>query len=467
MVRGTNNIFLDINNADISITVAGGCLAAEIDIAPTNLVTAPAGSATLDLTLNPNFGAALNSPIAFNVDGTPSGNYIGKDANTGNCQSVNFGGTAYEVLSVTVGSSGTYNFSSMGSNSRIALFSQPYNNTGCTGFLNATGQLSQSMPGDPFSISNTPFNQALQAGDALSLVVFTPFGNIGNASVSYTGGQLFTATPAPPAATYSYTYGIINNATGNIVAFDPSADLSNATNFPAGSYTVFGVSYENTVNLGQFVGGPKSALVNAGAAQTACVRVSSNEVSVTIQAALPIELLSFTAVAKTSGNLVSWSTASETNASHFDVERLGADTWTSIGQVSATAPNGASYSFSDANPQAISYYRLRNTDLDGSSQLSTVVSVTRATAGQSFRLYPNPAGPQEVMLRVSTEEFGAQAFLVTISDVTGRQIARQRLSLLDGVAVPLSVPRNAGVYTISVRDEARGTVQILRSVRLE
>ena len=491
MVRGAGNIFLDINDADIAITVVGGCMATEVDIQPGAPVSAAAGSPELDLDLTPNFGTALNSPIAFSIDGTPSGRFVGKEASTGNCTSYNFGGTPTEVTSVTVGTSGNYTFSASGQGftATMALFAQPYANGGCTGFVDATGRTSQATPQSSVTISNAPFTRALQSGDVLSMVVFSPFGNLGNATVTYSGGQLFTGTPPPPAATYSYTFAIVDDATGDIIAFDPSADLSDAADFPAGSYTVFGVSYEHSTSLAQFVGDSKANLQTAGANQTACVRTSSNEVSVTIQAPLPVELLSFTAVAKTAGNLVSWATASETNASHFDVERRddggggnggggnggggngggGGDAWTIIGTSAATAPAGGAYALTDgAPPPGTSYYRLRSTDLDASHTFSQVVSVTRAAAAeQGFTLYPNPAGPQEVFLRAVTQAPEPRAFLVTVSDVTGRQLAREHLSLADGVAVALPVPRAAGVYTVAVRDEARGTVRTFRSVRTE
>ncbi len=94
---------------------------------------------------------------------------------------------------------------------------------------------------------------------------------------------------------------------------------------------------------------------------------------------LPITLLSFDAQAAGSVVDLYWATASEMNNEHFTVER-SADGNTFLpllrvpgaGNSTVTLEYGA---VDDAPLQGLSYYRLRQTDFDGTSTLSNVVSV--------------------------------------------------------------------------------------------
>ncbi|AYA38658.1 T9SS C-terminal target domain-containing protein [Hymenobacter oligotrophus] len=113
---------------------------------------------------------------------------------------------------------------------------------------------------------------------------------------------------------------------------------------------------------------------------------------------LPVELVRFSAVpsAKRFGVDVSWTTASEKNNSHFEIER-SADgvTYQKIGRVTGAgnALNVRQYSFEDTRPLAgTSYYRLRQVDFDGTASYSQVVVVNNSS--QQVHLTPNPATSQ-------------------------------------------------------------------------
>lgn len=94
---------------------------------------------------------------------------------------------------------------------------------------------------------------------------------------------------------------------------------------------------------------------------------------------LPIELLHFDAVNKGSAVHCAWATASERDNDHFTVERSANGTdFTEVGRVQA-AGNSSSvidYGLLDPAPfSGLSYYRLRQTDIDGTNSLSQVVPV--------------------------------------------------------------------------------------------
>lgn len=77
---------------------------------------------------------------------------------------------------------------------------------------------------------------------------------------------------------------------------------------------------------------------------------------------LPVELLSFTG---SKGNVLTWVIESENDCDYYTVERsVNGTEWTEIAQ--ANAVNANSYSVKDYDYQnVINYYRLSQTDLDG------------------------------------------------------------------------------------------------------
>lgn len=109
---------------------------------------------------------------------------------------------------------------------------------------------------------------------------------------------------------------------------------------------------------------------------------------------LPVELLSFTAVAAGKKTVdCHWQTASEGGGSHFEVERSAdGDVFAQVGQVTASGDSQTTrdYRFRDADAlTGASFYRLRMVDLDGSFTYSQVVTVMLAEPTSAV-LYPNP-----------------------------------------------------------------------------
>ena len=110
---------------------------------------------------------------------------------------------------------------------------------------------------------------------------------------------------------------------------------------------------------------------------------------------LPVELVSFDAALMDRQVALTWQTASEFNSSYFNVERSDDGTnWSSIGTVAA---NGSSqitldYSLLDKSPlSGVSYYRLKQVDLNGSFHLSEIQSINNNRKVNQVKIYPNPA----------------------------------------------------------------------------
>ncbi|SEJ59576.1 conserved repeat domain-containing protein/Por secretion system C-terminal sorting domain-containing protein [Dyadobacter sp. SG02] len=115
----------------------------------------------------------------------------------------------------------------------------------------------------------------------------------------------------------------------------------------------------------------------------------------TWEGALPVTLAGFEAVLEENRVRLSWKTAEETNASHFDVERsTDAKTWNKIAETAAIGDSRelSSYTAIDGTPlSGISYYRLKTVDRDDTFAYSRTVSVNLGKTGAGIRVYPNPA----------------------------------------------------------------------------
>ncbi|TDN35868.1 hypothetical protein A8B98_11920 [Hymenobacter sp. UV11] len=117
---------------------------------------------------------------------------------------------------------------------------------------------------------------------------------------------------------------------------------------------------------------------------------------------LPVGLSAFTAqIAGPTVVRIAWATASEKNNAGFTVERsIGGQPFAAIGTVSGAGTSTASntYALLDAKLPAgatLLYYRLRQTDLDGTNTYSPVRAITFAAAKTDklaqLLVYPNPA----------------------------------------------------------------------------
>lgn len=136
---------------------------------------------------------------------------------------------------------------------------------------------------------------------------------------------------------------------------------------------------------------------------------------------LPVELLTFDAKQRAEHVDVLWSTASERNSSHFMVQRSAdGDNFIDLGRVAAAGQSlqTLDYGFVDESPlEGLSYYRLKQVDVDGTSTLSQVVTVVYGPGQRGLELYPNPAVER---VRVLFDMMKEGAVRWRITDASGR-----------------------------------------------
>lgn len=108
---------------------------------------------------------------------------------------------------------------------------------------------------------------------------------------------------------------------------------------------------------------------------------------------LPIELLSFDAVATTNNITIFWSTASEENNDYFVIEKSkDCSLWNEIDRIDGAGNSQTiiHYSTVDTDPWiGISYYRLTQVDYDGNYE--TFGAIALGFYETNLLIYPNPA----------------------------------------------------------------------------
>lgn len=172
---------------------------------------------------------------------------------------------------------------------------------------------------------------------------------------------------------------------------------------------------------------------------------------------LPIELLSFDGYFIDNKNVLNWTTASEVNTSHFEIEKsLDGIEWTKKGNKTAVGGKytQTDYSFDDEMPSVgNNYYRLKAVDFDGSSNYSSIIKIKVAeTIDEStIKIFPNPTtGTLNLWLNAHQSQDGS----IRITDILGNQIQVVQKKIQIGVNQFIFDLRylSSGTYIISYLD---------------
>jgi hypothetical protein len=147
-----------------------------------------------------------------------------------------------------------------------------------------------------------------------------------------------------------------------------------------------------------------------------------------VNSPLPIELVDFTASVINSEVELNWITASELNNDFFTVERSSSgEEFSSIGKVNGrgTTSQRNTYTLTDSYPlNGRSYYRLKQTDLDGTFTYSNIISITYdGPTSAVMQVYPNPSNGTEITFEL-TGLGETEVISVVVYDQLGREHSR-------------------------------------------
>ncbi len=153
---------------------------------------------------------------------------------------------------------------------------------------------------------------------------------------------------------------------------------------------------------------------------------------------LPIALVEFNARIVNNQVVVDWETASESNNSHFTIQRsIDRKNITNIGVITGAGNSNQpiQYRFVDKNPLiGTSYYRLVQTDFNGDEKpykwKSVVYSKYNTLTGPfKIEIYPNPALQSDISIELVVENPGK--FDIEIFSIIGERIFTEDVNIED------------------------------------
>ena len=184
---------------------------------------------------------------------------------------------------------------------------------------------------------------------------------------------------------------------------------------------------------------------------------------------LPITLLAFDARLNNGHTDLIWTTASEINNAYFTIERSSeGNDWTEILQAAGAGNSNTTihYSAVDRFPlKGVSYYRLKQTDTDGTFSYSKVVAVYNTGSGhEGMILYPNPGNGNSFHILLG-RPLSATSAVVEIHDLQGKKWYSQHYQTelhTTSLEIELASKLADGIYTVSV--SAGGITQVEKLV---
>ncbi len=231
--------------------------------------------------------------------------------------------------------------------------------------------------------------------------------------------------------------------TGTITDFDVQFDLTGLGPVTASELRLLidtdndGVFADETTAGGGIISG--ATFVSGSTYQFADVTGMNNNLRFTIgttsiaSTPLPIELLEFNAIHNTTKVEIEWATASEKNTENFVIERSanGVDFETvSVVKAAGNSNTIIDYAETDFAPLVgISYYRLKQTDINGHFTYSAIVPVNYKVSKNRMSVFPNPSDGE---FKIDLTGFYDREVLVVIKDISGKEVYSKVILILEG-----------------------------------
>ncbi|MBB3699185.1 T9SS type A sorting domain-containing protein [Flammeovirga yaeyamensis] len=183
---------------------------------------------------------------------------------------------------------------------------------------------------------------------------------------------------------------------------------------------------------------------------------------------LPVELISFTGDINNDEVTLKWSTATEVNASHYEIERsVDGRNYEKIGEVNAAGNSNTlqNYTFIDVLTSSKGYYRLKQVDFDDEFTYYGPVIIIHPNVSSeidlSLEAYPNPVDDEDTQLFILGLELG-ESYVAQIYSITG-QLMHEISDDDDKITIP-TTDWKTGMYMLKVRTST-GKTAYLKLIR--
>lgn len=352
-----------------------------------------------------------------------------------------------------------------------------------------SGRIMTSDPTGLLTLTNTA--NIFGANDAAPSFVHGPMVKVGNSPFTFPIGK---GTRLHPASVTNVTGGATDSFIGEYFAADPNVDIGTPietppldhissceywrvdqySGTPLGRVTLSwkapmscGVTNLPDLRVAHWDGSMWKDRGNGGASGTTLIgtipQAASQETtfapggywtlaSVSIDNPLPIELLWFDARPDGSQVRLDWSTASERDNDYFTIERSAdGHEFTEVMRVDGAGNSTTTLTYSDYDRWPLpgtSFYRLRQTDLDGATAVSNMVVVKMPGKGGNGLVVLNDAD------RIIALHDLAAGSRMEVLDMTGRLVWQGRTDMEGRSYVPLA-ELSTGAYVLRVSDDVR------------
>jgi len=178
---------------------------------------------------------------------------------------------------------------------------------------------------------------------------------------------------------------------------------------------------------------------------------------------LPVTWLDFTGQIDAEKVVLNWKTASEQNNTGFDIERsTDGRAWSKIGFIPGKINSAVltHYNYTDLSPlKGLSYYRLRQIDLDGKFTYSRVVRINNVNNGE-VAIWPNPV--TDLMNVEINQRYRNQKVYITVTDMKGTVLVSRIVTHGNSAISTSGWSKGLYVVTLKSEDDVMMTRKILK-----
>jgi uncharacterized repeat protein (TIGR01451 family) len=191
-------------------------------------------------------------------------------------------------------------------------------------------------------------------------------------------------------------------------------------------------------------------------------------IQIIVNSTLPVELLHFTGKTEGRVNVLSWATSLEIDNDYFTVERSSNGlNFVEIARVDGKGnfSGRTDYAYADTKPlNGTAYYRLRQTDFDGTEKVYEAIRINRASDfNTAIKVLKNPSDRNQIVMNISAEP--SAQWVLNLVDLNGRIIRTEKLNgteVLNESYVLSGLNLNKGTYVIMVSNAVeRVTAKVL------
>ena len=255
------------------------------------------------------------------------------------------------------------------------------------------------------------------------------------------GDSLFFYSRSVEQNPFPDSIRVMYNPTGATLPSDPNwVELGRFLATPSGSWELRGFRAPSSGFTATWA--IRYAVVSGGLFGDNSNYIGIDDIVVSRDQPLPVELSSFTSSVSGSSVTLNWSTSSELNNSRFEIERSSNGVWSKVGTVNGngTTSSVSNYSFTERGLATGAYsYRLKQVDFNGNYEYFNLSSEVVIGVPSEFSLaqnYPNPFNPSTT---ISFQLPVAGNTVLAFYDMNGKEVK----SLVNGF-------REAGYYSVNL-----------------